>query len=508
LQVPLFGSNVKPKNEEEYAIDVKNVSKSFRIPHEKRTTVYANLVGKITGNSYSYETFDALKDVSFKVKKGETFGIIGRNGSGKSTLLKILASVLIPDRGSIVVKNKIAPFLELGVGFQPDLTAIENVFLYGAIMGIKHSEMNAKVVGIFEFSELEKFKDTKLKNFSSGMYARLAFSTAISTDPDVLLIDEALSVGDEAFQRKCTEWIESVRRKGKTIVIVSHDITSIETLCSRCLLLNNGKVTCIGDTAYVVREYHKIMKTPLNETENTHIVSSNNDSGILKTEEIKGPLEAAKRLETMETTEAKELIETNNCVQQIDDLQSLEKSETKELSYNDLLVSNVHIGEYTYGNPQVFIWTEKYHVHIGKFTSIDSEVKIIVDGNHHTDWISGYPFGELIHDIPKNPGHPIGKGDILIGNDVWIGYDSVILPGVKIGDGAVIGAGSIVTKNVGDYEIVAGNPAKHIRYRFSKEKIEILKKIKWWEWPIETIKKNVNVLQSDEIDFFIAKFET
>ena len=249
MQVPLFGSNIKPKNEEEYAIEVNNVSKSFRIPHEKRTTVYANLVGKITGKSYSYETFEALKDVSFKVKKGETFGIIGRNGSGKSTMLKILANVLTPDRGSVVVKNKIAPFLELGVGFQPDLTAIENVYLYGAVMGIKHSEMNKKVDDIFEFAELDKFKDTKLKNFSSGMYARLAFSTAISTDPDVLLIDEALSVGDEAFQRKCTEWIESVRKKGKTIVVVSHDITSIETLCSRCLLLNNGKVTCIGDTS-------------------------------------------------------------------------------------------------------------------------------------------------------------------------------------------------------------------------------------------------------------------
>ena len=420
--------------------------KNFRIPHEKRTTVYANLVGKVTGKSYSYETFEALKDVSFKVKKGETFGIIGRNGSGKSTMLKILANVLTPDRGSVVVKNKIAPFLELGVGFQPDLTAIENVYLYGAVMGIKHSEMNKKVDDIFEFSELEKFKDTKLKNFSSGMYARLAFSTAISTDPDVLLIDEALSVGDEAFQRKCTEWIESVRKKGKTIVVVSHDITSIETLCSRCLLLNNGKVTCIGDTTDVVREYHKIMNTPLKETENIHLVSSNDESNILQAEEIKGPVEAVEQVETMEPTEtskpteATELIETKNCIQQIDNLQTIEESENKELSYNDLIISNVHVGEYTYGNPQVFIWTNKYHVYIGKFTSIAPEVKIIVDGNHHTDWISSYPFGELIEGIRKNPEHPLGRGNIIIGSDVWIGYRTIIMPGVHIGNGAVIGS--------------------------------------------------------------------
>ncbi len=501
MQELRFGSNIKSKNEEEYAIEVNNVSKSFRIPHEKKRTVYENIVGKVTGKSYSYEAFEALKDVSFKVKKGETFGIIGRNGSGKSTMLKILANVLAPDRGSVIVKNKIAPFLELGVGFQPDLTAIENVYLYGAIMGLKHAEMNTKIDYIFEFSELEKFKDTKLKNFSSGMYARLAFSTAISTDPDVLLIDEALSVGDEAFQRKCTEWIENVKRKSKTIVIVSHDINSIETLCSRCLLLNAGKVTSIGDTAAIIRKYHKIMNTPLNETENTHIVSSNDECNILRAEEIQGPLEVAEQVENMEPTE------TKNCIKPIENLQIVEESETKELSYNDLLLSNVHIGEYTYGDPQIFIWTDKYQVRIGKFTSIASEVRIIVDGNHNTDWISSYPFGELIHDIPKNSGHPIGKGDILIGNDVWIGYDTIILPGVKIGDGAVIGAGSVVTKNVDDYEIVAGNPAEHIRYRFSNEKIEILKKIKWWEWPIEKIKKNIDILQSNNIDYFIDKFE-
>jgi len=250
---------VESKTEALYAIEVNNVSKCFKLPHEKKTTVYDNVIGKITGRSYSYELFEALKNVSFKVKKGETFGIIGENGSGKSTLLKILAGVLVPDEGSVSINNKVAPFLELGVGFEPDLKAVENVYLYGAIMGMKRKEMDIKIDSIFEFAELERFRDAKLKNFSSGMYARLAFATAISTDPDVLLIDEALSVGDEAFQRKCTEWMESIRKKGKTIVFVSHDLNSVKNLCNRCLLLNNGRVSSIGDTDAVIKKYRQIV---------------------------------------------------------------------------------------------------------------------------------------------------------------------------------------------------------------------------------------------------------
>ena len=172
----------------------------------------------------------------------------------------------------------------------------------------------------------------------------------------------------------------------------------------------------------------------------------------------------------------------------------------------DLISSNVHIGEFTYGNPDILIWTTKYHVYIGKFTSIGLETKIIVDGNHNTDWISSYPFGYFIEGIPKHHDHPTGKGDIIIGNDVWIGYHTTILPGVCIGDGAVIGAGSVVTKKVHDYEIVAGNPARHIRYRFSKEDISALKKIQWWNWPIEKIVENAEILQSNAILDFIERF--
>jgi lipopolysaccharide transport system ATP-binding protein len=241
--------------ESEYAIEVNSVSKCFKVPHEKKTTVYDNIIGKITGRSYSYEIFEALKDVSFKVKKGETFGIIGENGSGKSTLLKILAGVLVPDKGSVSINERIAPFLELGVGFQPELTAFENVYLYGAIMGMKRKDMDMKIDSIFEFAELERFKNSKLKNFSSGMYARLAFATAISTDPDVLLIDEVLSVGDAAFQSKCYDKINEYKQKRKTIVFVSHSLGTIEEICDECLFLHKGNFESIGATEDVISDY-------------------------------------------------------------------------------------------------------------------------------------------------------------------------------------------------------------------------------------------------------------
>ncbi|MDQ1255102.1 MAG: lipopolysaccharide transport system ATP-binding protein [Euryarchaeota archaeon] len=243
------------ESEKPYVIEVKNVSKSFKIPHEKRVTVYDNLIGKITGKSYTYEVFEALKEVSFNIKEGETFGIIGENGSGKSTILKIISKVLVADIGSIKVKGKMAPFLELGVGFQPDLTAVENVYLYGAIMGMNHTEMDAKLDSIFEFAELDRFRDTKIKNFSSGMYARLAFATAISIDPDVLLIDEVLSVGDQAFQAKCHNKISEYKRNGKTIVFVSHSMEQVREICDNCLMISHGKMVSIGPTENVISDY-------------------------------------------------------------------------------------------------------------------------------------------------------------------------------------------------------------------------------------------------------------
>lgn len=244
-------------NDTDDAIVVDHLSKQFRIPHERKTTVFQHLAGIISGGGYSYEIFDALKDVNFYVKHGETFGVIGPNGSGKSTLLKILAGVLYPDGGTATINGKIAPFLELGVGFQVDLTAKENIYLYGAIMGLTKREIASKYDEILDFSELKRFENMKLKNFSSGMTVRLAFSTAIQTDPDILLADEVLAVGDESFKQKCYEKIDEIRRDGKTILIVSHDLDSVEEICDRCILVKNGTIQSSGKPGKVIEDYKK-----------------------------------------------------------------------------------------------------------------------------------------------------------------------------------------------------------------------------------------------------------
>lgn len=178
----------------------------------------------------------------------------------------------------------------------------------------------------------------------------------------------------------------------------------------------------------------------------------------------------------------------------------LENNERKEL-----IKKNVFIGKYSYQCPEIFIWTDRYKVTIGKFCSISDNVRIIVDGNHCVNWISTYPFSRIFDDVKENK-HSVGKGDIIIGSDVWIGKDVIILPGVNVGNGAVIGAGSVVTKNVHDYEIFAGNPARSIGFRFDEKQIKSLLEIKWWDWPIEKIKENLDVLQSSDIDRFIKRF--
>ena len=240
------------------AIVVEGVSKKFRIPKEKKLTVFEHLTGLLGRGSSSYDEFMALQNVSFAVKHGETFGVIGPNGCGKSTMLKVLAGVLYPDSGRVEINGKIAPFLELGVGFQPDLSARDNVYLYGAIMGLTHKEVDQRYEEIMEFSEMKRFENMKLRNFSSGMYVRLAFATAIQTNPDVMLVDEVLSVGDESFQKKCSEKIEEIRRAGKTILLVSHSLATVRSLCSRCLLMNSGQVVALGETEEVLAEYERM----------------------------------------------------------------------------------------------------------------------------------------------------------------------------------------------------------------------------------------------------------
>jgi len=235
-------------------IIVDNVSKKFRIPHEKKTTVFQNIVGLIK-RQFDYEEFWALKGVSFEVNKGEALGIIGRNGSGKSTLLKIMAKVLYPDSGSVSLDGKVASFLQLGVGFQAELTARENIYLYSSILGLRRKQVDSLYEDILDFAELKKFENMKLKNFSSGMNLRLAFSTAIHAIPDTLLIDEVFAVGDEAFKKKCRARMDQFKAEGKTIVFVSHNLDTVQALCQRTMLLNEGRIVTMGDTEKVINDY-------------------------------------------------------------------------------------------------------------------------------------------------------------------------------------------------------------------------------------------------------------
>ncbi len=246
--------------ETDIAIDVFHLTKQFLIPQERKRSIFEHVKGLLKGGSYRYEIFSALDDVSFTVKKGESFGVIGPNGSGKSTLLKVLAGVLYADSGTVEINGLVSPFLELGVGFTPDLTAKENVYLYGAIMGIPTRELDQRYEEIFKFAELKRFENMKLRHFSSGMILRLAFSTAVQTDPEVMLVDEGLAVGDASFKKKSWEKIDELQKKGTTILLVSHDLEVISRLCSKCLLLQKGKVVMTGKTAEVIEMYNKIIE--------------------------------------------------------------------------------------------------------------------------------------------------------------------------------------------------------------------------------------------------------
>jgi lipopolysaccharide transport system ATP-binding protein len=236
-------------------ITLENISKVFRLPHDRKTTLRQRFVSLHRKNTY--EELHALRDISFTVNQGEFFGIIGRNGAGKSTLLKIIAGVLEPTSGTVSVSEAMAPFLELGVGFQGDLTVKDNILLYGALLGLNRQEIKDRYGWIIEFSGLERFVDAKLKNLSSGMQVRLAFSITVSVESPILLVDEVLAVGDIDFQQKCYNAFNNFKRHGKTIVFVSHDLKAIKEFCDKTVLLENGSITQQGNPKDVIDLYVK-----------------------------------------------------------------------------------------------------------------------------------------------------------------------------------------------------------------------------------------------------------
>jgi len=238
------------------AISVENVSKTFRLPHQQYSTLKERALHPF--RSTEYDELHAVTDISLEIAQGEFFGIVGRNGSGKSTLLKCLAGIYGVDTGRISIAGRLSPFIELGVGFNMDLTARDNVVINAIMLGISRKQARARFDDVVAFAELEEFVDLKLKNYSSGMLVRLAFATAIQVDAEILLIDEVLAVGDAAFQQKCFEEFFRLKRESKTIVFVSHDMYSVERFCNRAMLMERGDMVQLGDPREIGRAYHKL----------------------------------------------------------------------------------------------------------------------------------------------------------------------------------------------------------------------------------------------------------
>jgi ABC-type polysaccharide/polyol phosphate transport system ATPase subunit len=238
------------------AISVEGVSKTFRLPHQQYSTLKERALHPL--RSTEYDELHAVKDITLEIASGEFFGIVGRNGSGKSTLLKCIAGIYGVDRGRISVAGRLSPFIELGVGFNMDLTARDNVIINAIMLGLSRRQARERFDEVIEFAELREFVDLKLKNYSSGMLVRLAFATSIQVEAEILLIDEVLAVGDAAFQQKCFEEFFRLKREGRTIVFVSHDMYSVERFCHRAMLMEHGSMVQIGDPRTIGRAYHKL----------------------------------------------------------------------------------------------------------------------------------------------------------------------------------------------------------------------------------------------------------
>jgi ABC-type polysaccharide/polyol phosphate transport system ATPase subunit len=251
LEAPLAHGTSSP-----LAIRVTDLRKSFRIPTHKVDSLKERVVRPFSARDF--RELHALDGISFDVRQGEFFGIVGRNGSGKSTLLKLLASIYRADAGAIEMAGRLAPFIELGVGFNTELTARENVVLNGVMMGLTPQETRRRLDAVIEFAELEEFADLKLKNYSSGMLVRLAFSLMLEVDADILLIDEVLAVGDAAFQQKCADAFHAMKAEGKTIVLVTHEMATVEAYCHRAMLVSDGQIVHIGDPGEVGRRYMRL----------------------------------------------------------------------------------------------------------------------------------------------------------------------------------------------------------------------------------------------------------
>lgn len=299
------------------AIKISHISKSFRVPHEKHNSLKDKAV-HIFGPK-KFTKYKALENIDFEIKKGEFFGIVGKNGSGKSTLLKMLANIYQPSSGKINVNGTLAPFIELGVGFNPELTGRENIFLSGAILGMNRKKIEKIYDDIVAFAELEEFMDQKLKNYSSGMQVRLAFSIAVRAESDILLIDEVLAVGDAAFQSKCLDYFQKLKLDKKTVVFVSHDMDAVERLCDKAAFINDSHLIAIGSVEKVIDAYSDINMKKM--------ITEQNKKMANKDKSIKTNLAEIYNIEVLRNGKSTKLLKPSEEFSVIFDVKAFEKIE-------------------------------------------------------------------------------------------------------------------------------------------------------------------------------------
>ena len=252
-----IGTRLETDTDSDIAISVKNLHKSFKLPTEQSFGLKQAIFNRLRGIK-GYKEQKVLKGLDFDIKKGEFVGIVGRNGSGKSTLLKILAGIYYPEKGEIIINGNLVPFIELGVGFNPELTGRENVYMNGALLGFSNKEVDTMYDDIWNFAELKEFQDQKLKNYSSGMQVRLAFSIAIRARGNILLLDEVLAVGDAAFQQKCADYFANLRNNSQTVILVTHAMENVRKFCTRAILIDNGKIIQDGEPDKIANAYTKL----------------------------------------------------------------------------------------------------------------------------------------------------------------------------------------------------------------------------------------------------------
>lgn len=389
------------------AVKVEHVSKYFKLPTESTQSLRTALVNRFKGIK-GYKEQHVLKDINFEVEEGDFFGIVGRNGSGKSTLLKIISQIYVPEKGKVTVNGKLVSFIELGVGFNPELTGKENVYLNGAMLGFTTQEIDAMYDDIVEFAELGEFMNQKLKNYSSGMQVRLAFSVAIKAEGDVLILDEVLAVGDEAFQRKCNDYFMERKKSGKTTILVTHDMSAVKKYCNRAVLIEHGLVKAYGEPFDVAGQY---------QLDNTKAVAIQDD----ETEEAEA-VEIDNRIKGFKA----ELVEDRI-------YQPAEKISFKieyeqmvdEETYLAFTFFDVDTGQPLYNDNSMYLSTSgkgkktfSYECHLDYFNSIKLRMVVVVK-NRDAEILGVTPLGEspivsIVRKVDQNDLSEVDSADAIL----------------------------------------------------------------------------------------------